>query len=50
MHAPTKQRYIFRSLVWSDDVAKPPTPGQTLVFMVDPRYPQHSAVDVQSFS
>ena len=50
MHAQTKQRYLFRSKVWSDDVAKPPTPGQTVVFIVDLRHPQHSAADVQSFS
>jgi hypothetical protein len=50
MHARTKQRYLLHSKVWSDDVAKPPTPGQTVVFIVDPRHPQHSVVDVQSFS
>jgi hypothetical protein len=50
MHAQTKQSYIFRSRIWSDDVAKPPATGQTVVFIVDLRHPQHSAVDVQSFS
>ena len=50
MHTQTKQSYIFRSKVWSDDVAKPPTTGQTVVFIVGLRHPQHSAVDVQSFS
>jgi hypothetical protein len=50
MHTQTKQSYIFRSKVWADDVAKTPTPGQTVVFIVDLRHPQHSAVDVQSFS
>ena len=49
-HVQTKQRCLFRSKVWSDDVAKPPTPGQTVVFIVDLRHPQHSAVDLQSFS
>ena len=46
----TKQRYLLRSKVWADDVAKTPTPGQTVVFIVDLRHPEHSAVDVQSFS
>lgn len=50
MHAQTKQSYTFRSKIWSDDVAKPPTTGQTVVFIVDLRHPQHSAVDVQSIS
>jgi hypothetical protein len=50
MHAQTKQSYLFRSKVWSDDVAKAPTPGQTVVFIVDLRHPERSAVDVQSFS
>ena len=50
LHAQTKQSYTFRSKVWSDDVAKPPTTGQTVVFIVDLRHPQHSAVDVQSIS
>ena len=50
MHAQTKQSYTFRSKVWSDDVAKPPTTGQTVVFIADLRHPQHSAVDVQSIS
>jgi hypothetical protein len=50
MHAQTKQRYLLHSKVWSDDVAKPPTPGQTVVFIVDLRHPEHSALDVQSFS
>ena len=50
MHAQTKQRYLLHSKVWSDDVAKPPTPGQTVVFIVDLRHPERSAVDVQSFS
>jgi hypothetical protein len=50
MHAQTKQRYLFRSKVWAEEVAKPPTPGQTVVFIVDLRHPERSAVDVQSFS
>jgi hypothetical protein len=50
MHAQTKQRSLLRSKVWSDEVAKPPTPGQTVVFIVDHRHPERSAVDVQSFS
>jgi hypothetical protein len=50
MHALTKQRCLLHSKVWSDDVAKPPTPGQTVVFIVDLRHPERSAVDVQSFS
>src|SRR5215469_460942 len=29
--ARTKQSYFFRSKVWSDDVAKQPTTGQTVV-------------------
>jgi hypothetical protein len=49
-HVQTKQSYLLRGKVWSDDVAKPPTPGQTVVFIVDLRHPQRSAVDVQSFS
>ena len=48
--AKTKQSYCFRSKVWSDDVAKKPTTGQTVVFIADIRYPHHSAMDVQSFS
>jgi hypothetical protein len=50
MHAQTKQRYLFRSKVWADDAAKPPTPGQTGVFLVDTRHPERSVVDGQSFS
>jgi hypothetical protein len=50
MHTQTKQSYIFRSKVGSDEVARTPTPGQTVVFIVDLRHPQHSAADVQSFS
>jgi hypothetical protein len=50
MYAQTKQRYPLRCKVWSEDVAKPPTPGQTVVFLVDLRQPGRSAVDVQSFS
>jgi hypothetical protein len=50
MQTQTKHSYLFRSKVWSDDVAKPPTAGQTVVFIVDRRHPQRSAVDVQSFS
>src|SRR5437588_2246917 len=50
MHAQRKQRSLLHSKVWSDDVAKPPTPGQTVVFIVDLRHPERSAVDVQSFS
>ena len=46
----TKQRYLFRGKVWADDVAKTPTPGQTVVLIVDPRPPERPAVDVQSFS
>jgi hypothetical protein len=46
----TKQSYLFRSKVWSDEVASPATPGQTVVFIVDLRHPGRSAVDVQFFS
>ena len=46
----TKQRSLFRGKVWADDVAKTPTPGQTVVLIVDPRPPERPAVDVQSFS
>jgi hypothetical protein len=49
-HPQTKQSYLFRSKLWSDDVAKPPTTEQTVVFIVDPRHPEHSGADVQSFS
>jgi hypothetical protein len=49
-HPQTKQSYLFRSKLWSDDVAKPPATGQTVVFIVDPRHPEHPAADVQSFS
>src|SRR5215472_3995320 len=31
----TKQSYLFRRKVWADDVVKAPTPGQTVVFIVD---------------
>jgi hypothetical protein len=48
--AQTKQSYFFRSKFWSDDVAKKPTTGQTVVFIADIRHPHRSAVDVQSFS
>jgi hypothetical protein len=48
--ARTKRSYFFRSKVWSDDVAKKPTTGQTVVFIADIRHPHRSAVDVQSFS
>ena len=50
MHAQTKQRSLLRSQVWSDEVAKPPTPGQTVVFIVDLRHPERSAVALESFS
>jgi len=46
----TKQRYLFRGKVWTDDVAKTPTRGQAVVFLVNLRHPERSAVDVQSFS
>ena len=46
----TKQRYLFRGKVWAEEVAKTPTPGQTVVFIVNLRHPERSAVDVQSFS
>jgi len=46
----TKQRYLLRGKVWADDVAKTPTRGQTVVFTVNLRHPERSAVDVQSFS
>jgi len=49
-HPQTKQGYIFHSKVWSDDIAKTPTTGQTVAFIVDLHHPQHSAVDLQSFS
>ena len=48
--AQTKRSYYFRSKIWFDDVAKKPTPGQTVVFIADIRHPHRSAVDVQSFS
>src|SRR6266699_1504655 len=48
MHSQTKQSYTFRSKVWSDDVAKTPTAGDTIVFIVDLRHPQQYAVDLQS--
>ena len=44
MHAQTKQSYTFRSKIWSDDVAKPPIKGQTVVFLVDLRHPERSSV------
>ena len=50
MHAQTKQSYIFRSKVWSDDVVKTPTLGQTAVFIVDLHHPDRSSADPQSFS
>ena len=50
MHAQTKQRCLLRCQVWADEVAKPPTPGQTVVFIVDLRHPERPALDVQSFS
>ena len=50
MDAQTKQRYLLRSKVWSDEVAKPPTSGHTVVFLLNLRRPDRSAVDVQSFS
>jgi multidrug efflux pump subunit AcrB len=50
MHARTKQLYIFRSKIWSDDVAKTPTLGQTAVFIVNLRHPECSTADPQSFS
>ena len=50
MHSQTKQKYTFRSKVWSDEVAKTPTKGQTIVFMVDLRHPQRYTVDLQSLS
>jgi hypothetical protein len=50
MHAQTKQSYLFRSKVWFDEVAKTPTTGQTVVFIVALRHPEHSTADVQSFS
>jgi len=50
VHAQTKQSYTFRSKAWPDDVAKTPTTGQTIVFIVDLRHPQCSAVDLQSLS
>ncbi len=48
--AQTKQSYFFHSKVWSDEVAKKPTTGQTVVFIADMRHSHRSAVDVQSFS
>jgi len=50
MHSQTKQSYTFRSKVWSDDVAKTPTAGDTIVFIVDLRHLQQYAVDLQSLS
>jgi hypothetical protein len=46
----TKQRSLFRGKVWAEEVAKTPTPGQTVILIVDLRHPEHSAVNVQSFS
>jgi hypothetical protein len=48
--AQTKRSYFFHSKVWFDDVAKKPTPGQTVVFIADIRHPDRSSVEVQSFS
>src|SRR5437868_10366848 len=50
VHVQTKQRYIFSSKIWSDEVAKTPTVGDTIVFIVNLRHPQQYAVDVQSLS
>lgn len=50
IHAQTKQSYLFRSKAWSDDVAKIPTAGDTIVFIVGLRHPPHYAVDLQSLS
>jgi hypothetical protein len=50
MHSQTKQKYTFRSKVWSDEVAKTPTKGHTIVFMVDLRHPERYTVDLQSLS
>jgi hypothetical protein len=46
----TKQHYLFRGKVWTDDVAKTPTRGQAVVFIVNLRHPERSVVDVHSFS
>jgi hypothetical protein len=40
----------FASPVWSDHEARTPTLGQTAVFIVDLRHPQHCAVVLQSLS
>jgi hypothetical protein len=50
VHGQTKQSYTLRSTVWSEEVARIPTTGQTVVFIVDRRHPQRSAVDWQSLS
>ncbi len=50
MPSQTKQKYTFRSKVWSDEVAKTPTKGHTIVFIVDLRHPQRYTVDLQSLS
>ena len=50
VHVQTKQRYIFGCKIWSDEVAKTPTAGDTIVFIVNLRHPEQYAVDVQSLS
>jgi hypothetical protein len=50
VHVQTKQRYIFGCKIWSDEVAKIPTAGDTIVFIVNLRHPEQYAVDVQSLS
>jgi hypothetical protein len=48
LHPQTKQKYMFRSKVWSGDVIKTPTAGDAIVFIVDPRHPQRYVVDLRS--
>jgi len=50
LHPQTRQSCTSYSNVWSDDVAKTPTAGDTIVIIVDLRHPQCSAVDLRSFS
>jgi hypothetical protein len=45
LHPQTKQNCTIRSTMWSDDVAKPPTVGDSIVILVDLHHPQRWAVD-----
>jgi hypothetical protein len=50
LHPQTEKKYTFCSKVWSDDVAKIPTAGDAIIFIVDLRHPQRYALDLQSTS